>query len=180
MRCASIGTRAVSQLLRNCARKSAGFTLLEALVALALILAFAATLGPYLFHARRVMVGVDRKIAAQGQMRSLLEALLSRSALAGSRKGETAGLQWWITAAPILIGPVAPPPRQKMSLEKGQNASAPERPNWTPFRVIASVSWGPGQSISAETVRLGKTEGREWGAGGPIPNGGMASPWWRF
>jgi hypothetical protein len=24
--------------------------------------------------------------------------------------------------------------------------------------VIASVSWGPGQSISAETVRLGKME----------------------
>ena len=159
MRCASIGTRAVSQLLRNCARKSAGFTLLEALVALALILAFAAVLGPYLFHARRIMAGVDRRIAAQVLLRSLLEAPLNRSALAGaSRKGETAGLQWWITAAPILIGPVAPPPRQKMSLEKGQNESTPERPNWTPFRVIASVSWGPGQSISAETVRLGKTE----------------------
>jgi len=159
MRCASIGTRAVSRLLRNCARKSAGFTLLEALVALALILAFAAALGPYLFHARRIMAGVDRRIAAQVLLRSLLEAPLNRSALAGaSRKGETAGLQWWITAAPILIGPVAPPPRQKMSLEKGQNASTPERPNWAPFRVIASVSWGPGQSISAETVRLGKTE----------------------
>src|SRR3984893_18080421 len=157
MRCASIGTRAASRLLRNCARKSAGFTLLEALVALALILAFAATLGPYLFHARRVMAGVDRRIAAQVLLRSLLEAPLNRSALAdASPKGESAGLQWWITAAPILIGPVAPPPRQKMSLEK--NKSTPERPNWTPFRVIASVSWGPGQSISAETVRLGKTE----------------------
>jgi type II secretory pathway pseudopilin PulG len=148
----------VSRLLRNCARKSAGFTLLEALVALALILAFAAALGPYLFHARRIMAGVDRRIAAQVLLRSLLEAPLNRSALAGaSRKGETAGLQWWITAAPILIGPVAPSPRQK-TLDKGQNASTPERPNWTPFRVIASVSWGPGQSISAETVRLGKTE----------------------
>src|ERR1700731_2760520 len=130
MRCASIGTRAVSRLFRNCARKSAGFTLLEALVALALILAFAAVLGPYLFHARRIMAGVDRRIAAQVLLRSLLEAPLNRSALAdASRKGETTtGLQWWITAAPILIGPVAPPPRQKMSLEKGQNASTPERP----------------------------------------------------
>jgi type II secretory pathway pseudopilin PulG len=158
MRCASIGTRAASRLFRNCARKSAGFTLLEALVALALILAFAATLGPYLFHARRIMAGVDRRIAAQVLLRSLLEAPLNRSALAdASRKGETGGLQWWITAAPIVIGPVAPSPRQK-TLEKGQNASAPERPNWTTFRVIGSVSWGPGQSISAETVRLGKTE----------------------
>jgi len=159
MRSASIGTRAASRLFRNCARKSAGFTLLEALVALALILAFAATLGPYLFHARRVMAGVDRRIAAQVLLRSLLEAPLNRSALAdASRKGETtAGLQWWITAAPILIGPVATPPRQK-TLEKGQNESTPERPSWVPFRVIASVSWAPGQSISAETVRLGKTQ----------------------
>jgi len=157
MRSASIGTPAASRLFRNCARKSAGFTLLEALVALALILAFAATLGPYLFHARRVMAGADRRIAAQVLLRSLLEAPLNRSALAdASRKGETtAGLQWWITAAPILIGPVATPPRQK-TLEKGQNES--ERPSWVPFRVIASVSWAPGQSISAETVRLGKTE----------------------
>ena len=159
MRCASIGTRAVSRLFRNCARTSAGFTLLEALVALALILAFAATLGPYLFHARRVMAGADRRIAAQVLLRSLLEAPVNRSALAdASRRGETTdGLQWWITAVPILIGPVATPPRQK-TLEKEQNVSTPERPTWAPFRVIASVSWAPGQSISAETVRLGKTK----------------------
>jgi prepilin-type N-terminal cleavage/methylation domain-containing protein len=159
MRSASIGIRAASRLFRNCARKRAGFTLLEALVALALILAFAATLGPYLFHARQIMAGVDRRIAAQVLLRSLLDAPVNRSALAhASREGETAGLRWWITAAPILIGPVAPPPRQKMSLEKGQKEATPERPNWTPFRVIASVSWGRGQSISAETVRLGKME----------------------
>ncbi len=108
MRSASIGIRAVSRLFRNCARKRAGFTLLEALVALALILAFAATLGPYLFHARQIMAGVDRRIAAQVLLRSLLDAPLNRSALAhASREGETAGLRWWIMAAPILIGPVA-------------------------------------------------------------------------
>jgi hypothetical protein len=123
---------------------------------LALLLAFAATLGPYLFHARRVMAGADRRIAAQILLRSLLDAPLNRSALAdASRKGETnAGLQWWITAAPITIGAVAIAPRQKR-LEREQNVSTPERPNWVPFRVIASVSWSPGQSISAETVRLG-------------------------
>jgi prepilin-type N-terminal cleavage/methylation domain-containing protein len=157
MRSALIGIRAASRLFRNCARKRAGFTLLEALVALALILAFAATLGPYLFHARQIMAGIDRRIAAQVLLRSLLDAPLNRSAHA-SREGETAGLRWWITAAPILIGPVAPPPREKMSLEKGQKEATPERHNWTPFRVIAGVSWGPRQSISAETVRLGKME----------------------
>jgi type II secretory pathway pseudopilin PulG len=162
MRSVSIGIRAASRLSRKGARKSAGFTLLEALVALALVLAFAATLGPYLFHARRIMAGVDGRIAAQVLLRSLLQAPFDRSTLAdASRQGETAGLQWRITTAPIHIGPVAPQPRQKMSLEERQNQSASERANWTTFRVIGSVSWGPGLSVSAETVRLGKAELRE-------------------
>jgi prepilin-type N-terminal cleavage/methylation domain-containing protein len=156
MRCASIGIRGASRLFRKGARKS-GFTLLEALVALALVLAFAATLGPFLFHARRIMVDADGRIAAQVLLRSLLEAPFDRSTLANaSREGETAGFQWRITAAPVIIGPAARRPRQKMSLE--ENASTPDRPKWTTFRVIASVSWGPGLSISAETVRLGKTQ----------------------
>jgi hypothetical protein len=159
MRSASIGTRAVSRLVRKGARKRAGFTLLEALVALALVLAFAATLGPYLFHARRIMAGVDGRIAAQVLLRSLLEAPVDRSTLANaSREGETAGLRWRITTEPILIDPVAIPRRRKISPEERPNESTPEQPNWTTFRVIASVSWSPGMFINAETVRLGKTK----------------------
>ena len=39
--------------------------MLEALVALTLVLAFAAALGPYLFHARRIMVDAEGRVAAQ-------------------------------------------------------------------------------------------------------------------
>ena len=159
MRSALIGIRAASRLFRNCARKRAGFTLLEALVALALILAFAATLGPYLFHARQIMAGVDRRIAAQVLLRSLLEAPFDRSTLADTpREGETDGLRWRITAEPLLISSPPIPPRAKILPEAGQKEPAPERPNWTTFRVIASVSWGPGMSVNAETVRLGRSK----------------------
>jgi type II secretory pathway pseudopilin PulG len=158
MKCASTGIRAVSRFFPRSARNSAGFTLIEALVALALLLAFAATLVPYLFHARRIMAGIDGRVAAQVLLRSLLEAPLDRSTLLDtSREGETDGLRWRITAEPMPIS-VPIPPRPKISPDTGQKESAPERPKWSTFRVIASVSWGPGMSVSAETVRLGRSK----------------------
>jgi hypothetical protein len=121
--------------------KSAGFTLFEALVALALVLAFVEVLGPYLFHARRIMFNSDGRIAAQVLLRSLLDAPFDRSKLANvSRGGETAGLRWRIVTEPMTTG-TAPSGGQP----------------WTAFRVIASVSSG-GQVITAETVRLAKSE----------------------
>ena len=33
-----------------------------------------------------------------------------------------------------------------------------DRSNWSAFRVVASVAWGSGQVISAETMRLGRAE----------------------
>ena len=159
MRCASTGIRAVSRFFRRSARNSAGFTLLEALVALALVLGFAATLVPYLYQARRIMAGIDGRIAAQVLLRSLLEAPFDRSTLVDTpREGETDGLRWRITAEPLLISSPPIAPRAKILPEAGQKESAPERPNWTTFRVIASVSWGPGMSVSAETVRLGRAK----------------------
>ena len=55
MKFVSIGTPAASRSHRDGGDGQAGFTLLEALVALALILAFAAVLGPHLSQARRIM-----------------------------------------------------------------------------------------------------------------------------
>jgi prepilin-type N-terminal cleavage/methylation domain-containing protein len=143
----------VLQSLRKAARKRAGFTLIEALVALALVLAFAAALGPYMFHARRIMSGIDDRIAAQILLRSLIDAPFERStAPKALREGETAGLRWRITAEPMFVETLQPiSPRQ-------QNDPAPEESSWAAFRVIASVSWGSGTSVSAETVRLGKAE----------------------
>jgi type II secretory pathway pseudopilin PulG len=163
MKSASTGTRAALRFFRKRGRQRAGFTLLEALVALALLVAFAATLGPYLFHARRIMVGVDDRIAAQDLLRSLLEAPFDRAMPAtASRTGETAGLRWSIMVQPIALYPKPAPRRQQISQEQRQGEQqqneAAQPINWTTFRVIASVSWAPGRFISAETVRLGKSD----------------------
>ncbi|MDR3101444.1 MAG: type II secretion system GspH family protein, partial [Paraburkholderia sp.] len=56
MRSESRGTPAAFSSRRgNRADKRSGFTLLEALVALTLLLMFVSVLVPYLFHARRIM-----------------------------------------------------------------------------------------------------------------------------
>jgi Tfp pilus assembly protein PilV len=143
MKFASIGTRAVSPSRAGDPRESrAGFTLFEALVALALLLMFVEVLGPYLFHARRIVFNADSRVAAQVLLRSLLDAPFDRSQLANvSRSGTAAGLHWRIATQPMTIG-AAPSSGQR----------------WIAFRVKASVSSEGGQVITAETVRLAKSE----------------------
>ena len=144
MKFASIGTPEASRSRRD-GSGQAGFSLLEALVALALVLAFAVVLGPHLSHARRIMADADGRVAAQVLLRSLLDAPFDRSGLANvSQDGETAGLRWRVASEPVA----AAAPR------------AADRSNWQAFRVTASVVWGADQVITAETIRLRRAPGR--------------------
>ena len=140
MRSVSTGTPVASQSGRNDRSDGqAGFTLLEALVALALLLIFASAIGPHLSQARRIMANAEGRVAAQVLLRSLLNAPFDRSNLAqASQEGETSGLRWRIDTEPAAA------------------VHAPGRTNWAAFRVVASVTWAPGQVIMAETIRLGK------------------------
>jgi hypothetical protein len=105
MKSASTAIRAaIRSLRRKRHRNIAGFTLIEALVAFALVVAFASVLGPYLFHARRIMSGADGRIAAQFLLRELIAAPIDRANIAGAlREGETAGLRWRMSAEPFPI-----------------------------------------------------------------------------
>jgi prepilin-type N-terminal cleavage/methylation domain-containing protein len=148
MKFVSIGLPAVSRLRRDIGRGQAGkgqagFTLLEALVALALVLAFAAVLGPHLSQARRIMDHAEGRVAAHVLLRSLLDAPFDRSGLASaSLKGEANGLRWSIVAAPVAAA----------------TSIAPDHERWLPYRVTASVVWDADQVVTAETIRLGRPE----------------------
>jgi hypothetical protein len=88
------------------------------------------------------MVNADSRVAAQVLLRSLLDAPYDRSQLANVSRGrEMAGLRWRIVTQPMTTG-----------------ATPSHGQPWTAFRVIASVSSGGGQVITAETVRLAKSE----------------------
>jgi prepilin-type N-terminal cleavage/methylation domain-containing protein len=143
MKFASIGSPVESRSLNNSRRGQSGFTLFEALAALTILVIFAATLGPFLFQARHIMANADGRLAAQDLLRSLLEDPLNRPSLANPlREGQSGGLQWRLVAQPMVVDPGIPL----------------ERPKWLTFHIIARVSWGPGQAVTAETVRLGKAE----------------------
>jgi type II secretory pathway pseudopilin PulG len=144
MRFESTGTPAASPWRRfKRGDKRGGFTLLEALVALTLVLAFVGTLGPYLFYSRRLMGNAEQRVAAQILLRTLLNAPFDRSRLANvARGGEMNGLRWRIVTEPFAIDVSPSDPRL----------------SWAAYRVIASVSTGAGQTVSAETIRLGKRE----------------------
>ena len=142
MKFVSTGTLVASRSGRDERRdRQAGFTLLEALIALALVLAFASAIGPHLSQARRIMANAEGRVAAQALLRSLLDAPFDRSSLARTpREGETSGLRWRIDTEPAA------------------SARGRDQPNWSAFRVVASVTWAPGQVIMAETIRLGKPQ----------------------
>jgi len=142
MKFVSTGTLVASRSGRDeRSNRQAGFTLLEALVALALVLTFASAVGPHLSQARRIMANAEGRLAAQVLLRSLLNAPFDRSSLARApREGETSGLRWRIDTAPAAT--VRPR----------------DQPNWSAFRVVASVTWAPGQVMMAETIRLGKPQ----------------------
>jgi len=144
MRFASIGILAAFRSSRADARRrrSGGFTLIEALVALALLLAFAATLMPHLFQSRRIVGDAERRLAAHVLLRTLLDTPFDRASLASAeRAGELDGLHWRIVAYPL---PAA--------------TAGSERPAWSLYRVVASVAFGRAQRISAESMRLGRPE----------------------
>jgi len=143
MRFESIGIRAASRSRRaeeHADRRSGGFTLIEALVALALVLAFAAALTPHLFQSRRIVADADSRVAAHVLLRALLDAPFDRSGRApATREGTLDGLRWRVVTVPL---PAA---------SSGADA-------WSAYRVAASVAWGNAQMIRAETVRLAQAK----------------------
>jgi hypothetical protein len=124
---------------------------------LTILLAFAATLAPLLFQARRIIASADDRVAAEILLRALLAQPIDPASVPGlSRAGESAGLRWRIVAEPAAVEIAAPQPRLAALVP----AAAPAEPpvNWIAYRLVASVEWGGGGVMSAETVRLGRSE----------------------
>jgi hypothetical protein len=163
MKWTSIGTTAGSlSTCRDRREACAGFTLIEALVAMTLLLAFVSVLGPHLFHARRIADGVDGRIAAQALLRTLVDAPLNRSLLAqGGCSGETAGLRWSMIAEPMFVDAMMPAAADLIpAVASKPSEPVQKRIAWAAFHLTVTVSWAPGRSLAADTIRLG-SEGDE-------------------
>ncbi|MGJ4942118.1 prepilin-type N-terminal cleavage/methylation domain-containing protein [Bradyrhizobium sp. HKCCYLS1011] len=135
----------------------AGFTLIEALVAMTLLLAFMSVVGPQLFHARRIADRIDGRIAAQTLLRTLLDAPVDRAQLAaGPRSGETGGMRWSISAEPMFVEAMIPPAAAPVPVKATKSVEPVEKgPSWIAYHLTAVVSWAPGRMVTADTLRLG-------------------------
>jgi prepilin-type N-terminal cleavage/methylation domain-containing protein len=150
MRFASIGTPAKSPLARcDKRRRQAGFTLIETLVALSLLLAFVMSFSPLMFQARHILVQGRGESRAQTMLESLLAEPFDRlKPKTGIREGEDAGLIWSVDVEPYGEPHVDADAKR----DKGHE------PAWALFQVGARVSWGSGRTVTAQTLRLGQVE----------------------
>jgi general secretion pathway protein I len=87
----------------------AGFTLIEALVALAIIAAVLSSIGAVIATTVKGTRAIDQRLALAGAAETLLATLPARSLLKpGRQSGELAGHRWRIDVAPMNVAAVSP------------------------------------------------------------------------
>jgi prepilin-type N-terminal cleavage/methylation domain-containing protein len=128
----------------------AGFTLIEALVALSLLLTFAAALAPVFSHGRRILAGGNGEVRAEFLLRSLLEAPVDPQNSEAARAGERDGLRWRVAVEPFADADALEP--------HGSPPTSAQPYKWSLYKVTTRVDWGADRSMIAETLRLGRGE----------------------
>jgi len=114
-----------------------GFTLIEALVALAIIAAVLSSIGAVIGTTVRGTRSIDQRLALSGAAETVLSALPARNALKpGRQSGELAGHRWRLDVAPL-------------------NAAADlAQARFVPLAVSMRMQAPGGPAIQVTTVRL--------------------------
>jgi general secretion pathway protein I len=119
-------------------RDRAGFTLIEAVVALALIAVALTAIGSLIATTIRGTRSLDQHLSLAETARAVEAALPGRDDLAGSSSGEMAGHRWRIDVRPFtasFVDPRLPSP-------------------WVPQTVVITVRAPDGPVLQINTVRL--------------------------
>lgn len=128
-----------------------GFTLIEALVAFAIVAALSLVVQRGLIQSRVGWAAVEDRTGAERLARSLLEEPLTPAAVAaGGREGVTDGRRWRVGLQTLDL-PLPSPPEPE--------GGAPPQPaqeglRWLPLRVRIEVATARGRPVEVETVRL--------------------------
>ncbi|UPK25116.1 type IV pilus modification PilV family protein [Bradyrhizobium sp. 195] len=125
-------------MFRRSCSDSAGFTLIEALVALAIIAVVLGTIGSVIATTVKGTRAIDQRLALAGTAETLLAELPARSLLKpGRRSGELAGSRWRVDVAP-------------MNVPGGDPASD----RFVPLAVNLRLQRADGSAIQVTTVKL--------------------------
>ena len=128
-------TRTATRFAR---KRALGFTLIEALVALAIIAAVLSSIGAVIGTTVKGTKSIDQRLALTGAAETVFAALPARNALKpGRQSGELAGHRWRVDVAPL-------------------NTAAMEGPQarFVPLAVNMRVQGPGGSAIQVTTVRL--------------------------
>jgi general secretion pathway protein I len=125
---------------KSCSDGVAGFTLIEALVALAIIAVVLSSIGAVIATTVKGTRSIDQRLALTGTAETLLAALPARDLLKpGRQTGEMAGHRWRIDVAP-------------MNVEIASDA--PKTGRFVPLAVSMRLQAPGGPAIQLTTVRL--------------------------
>jgi general secretion pathway protein I len=126
-------------------KKSAGFTLIEVLVALAVIAASLTAIGALVAVSMRGAQSIGQRLAFRETLRALVTSLPDRRDLdAGTATGVAAGFRWRLEIVPFVaafVDPQAPTP-------------------WQPEAVVITVRSPSGQQLQINTIRLRRKAGQ--------------------
>jgi general secretion pathway protein I len=125
---------------KSCSDGEAGFTLIEALVALAIVAAVLASIGAVIATTVKGTRGIDQRLALGGTAETLLTALPARTLLKpGRQSGETAGHRWRIDVSPMNVA---------------VTTDAPQTQRFVPLAISLRLQAPGGPAMQVTTVRL--------------------------
>jgi general secretion pathway protein I len=125
---------------------TAGFTIIEALVALALVAVLLASIAPLMAIANRGVRSVEQHVALVSAARSVESGLPQRDQLTpGNLTGELAGNRWRVDILPFAASAI--------------DGGSPSR--WTPQTIVITVRSPSGATLRLNTVRLSRGGGGE-------------------
>jgi general secretion pathway protein I len=125
---------------RSCCNGAAGFTLIEALVALAIVAAVLGSIGAVIATTAKGTRGIDQRLELSGTAENLLAALPARALLKpGRQSGALAGHRWRIDVSPMNVAVAN---------------DAPQTGRFIPLAVTLRLQSPGGPAMQVTTVRL--------------------------
>jgi general secretion pathway protein I len=125
---------------KSCSDGTRGFTLIEALVALAIVAAVLGSIGTVIATTVKGTRGIDQRLELSGTAESLLAALPARTLLKpGRQSGDLAGHRWRIDVSPMNVAVAS---------------DAPQTGRFVPLAVTMRLQSSGGPAMQVTTVRL--------------------------
>jgi general secretion pathway protein I len=117
---------------------SAGFTLIEVLVALSIVAVTMSSIGALIATSTRGTRSIEGRVARLETIRAVLTALPPRDQLVGNLTGLIGGQPWRVEVTPFAM----------------VKTSQPSEPAWVPQTVVVTVHSPEGGTTQVSTVRL--------------------------